>query len=494
MEGMINLSLFKHVVFMETLSQRQDLSELSNEVRGAKLGDRRRTARYCRILDLLAAHPNASIPVAMHTSANQEAYYRLMNNDALDHHDLLEPHVDQTVQRARRCNAVLVVHDTTEFRFNLDDAPPRTHLATFRKNSQGFLWHASLAFSSDPKHQPLGLLCSRPFVHDNPKQICNSTRSFWQERSGLFENEQERWFEAVRKAEEKLGPETYAIHIQDRDGDDYRSFVAMTDASYRFVIRMNKHRNVVTGSRKVDQATLLGQLDEIEWETIQRSVVLSKRSAQSNSRHHKPRKRRETLLKVRASRFPLKRPQNVSAKEASRSLDINVVEVMEVDVPDGEDAVHWLLATTEPIENAEGIWKIVDWYRARWNIEEFFKALKTGTNYTKLQHSSASSLLKALSAKSIVAWSLLRLRHLTHHAPEVSALKAVNPVQLQILKSLKPKAFSKKESARECLGAIALLGGFTKKAGRIPGWLVLGRGWNRLLEAEMGFRIAMNAL
>ena len=34
--------------------------------------------------------------------------------------------------------------------------------------------------------------------------------------------------------------------------------------------------------------------------------------------------------------------------------------------------------TTEPIDTVEQVLRIVDWYRARWVIEEFFKALKTG--------------------------------------------------------------------------------------------------------------------
>jgi IS4 transposase len=37
--------------------------------------------------------------------------------------------------------------------------------------------------------------------------------------------------------------------------------------------------------------------------------------------------------------------------------------------------------TTEAVETAEQVAAVVDAYRARWLIEEFFKALKTGCGF-----------------------------------------------------------------------------------------------------------------
>ena len=41
------------------------------------------------------------------------------------------------------------------------------------------------------------------------------------------------------------------------------------------------------------------------------------------------------------------------------------------------EPVDWLLLTSEPIDTDEQILEVVDIYRARWLIEEYFSALKT---------------------------------------------------------------------------------------------------------------------
>lgn len=50
-----------------------------------------------------------------------------------------------------------------------------------------------------------------------------------------------------------------------------------------------------------------------------------------------------------------------------------------VSPPEGEVPISWFLLNTEPIETQEEILAEVDYYRKRWVIEEFFKALKSGS-------------------------------------------------------------------------------------------------------------------
>lgn len=64
---------------------------------------------------------------------------------------------------------------------------------------------------------------------------------------------------------------------------------------------------------------------------------------------------------------------------------MNFVEVREIDPPQGEQPVLWRLVTTEPIDTIEQIAAVIDSYRCRWIIDDFFKALKTGCRYQELQ-------------------------------------------------------------------------------------------------------------
>jgi hypothetical protein len=57
---------------------------------------------------------------------------------------------------------------------------------------------------------------------------------------------------------------------------------------------------------------------------------------------------------------------------------VNVVQVYEVEPPEGEEPVEWRLVTNEPMTTVGQVAAVVDHYRGRWTVEEFFKALKTG--------------------------------------------------------------------------------------------------------------------
>src|SRR3954469_21374678 len=53
--------------------------------------------------------------------------------------------------------------------------------------------------------------------------------------------------------------------------------------------------------------------------------------------------------------------------------------------PVGETAIEWMLFTSEPIGTLAEIEAVVAHYPARWIIEEYFKALKTGCAFEKRQ-------------------------------------------------------------------------------------------------------------
>ena len=97
------------------------------------------------------------------------------------------------------------------------------------------------------------------------------------------------------------------------------------------------------------------------------------------------------------------------------------MHVGELNPPEGEEAVEWLLFTTEPISTPEEVADVVDNYRARWLIEEYFKALKTGCKYEERQLESADGLFNALGVFAILAWRLLLLRFIQRTATDEPA-------------------------------------------------------------------------
>jgi len=186
----------------------------------------------------------------------------------------------------------------------------------------------------------------------------------------------------------------------------------------------------------------------------------------------------------------LRRPKTGHA--AAKSLKVNVVYVWENSPPRGEDPIDWLLVTTEPVETKKQLLAVVDNYRSRWIIEDFFKALKTGCAFEKRQLESYHALTNALAVFAVIAWRLLLIRALARTDPNSRATSAFNETQLAILRHhlnlSKPLV-----NTNDALLALARMGGHIRNNGD-PGWLTLGRGFEELLVLEAGFQIAQKIL
>ena len=175
-------------------------------------------------------------------------------------------------------------------------------------------------------------------------------------------------------------------------------------------------------------------------------------------------------------------------KACAATIKVNMVLVQKVDVPEGETPVVWRLYTDLPVDTPEQIARVVDIYRARWTIEEYFKALKTGCSFLNRQLESYEALTKLLALLLPVAWKMLELRTVVRATPGAPATTVLTAQQVRLLKILHDRGQPKtplpaKPTVREVSFAIAGLAGHFKHNGD-PGWQTLGRGMQRLLQAE----------
>ena len=151
--------------------------------------------------------------------------------------------------------------------------------------------------------------------------------------------------------------------------------------------------------------------------------------------------------------------------------------------------MDWYLITSEPIETQEQILAVVDAYRARWLIEEYFKTIKTGCIFEERQLETKTTILKGLALFTPVAWALLRMRALSRSSERSPIATVLSPAQLAVLKKETGIPLRKNSSAADAYLAVARLGGHIKNNGP-PGWQVLGRGYAKLLTLETGYKIA----
>jgi hypothetical protein len=162
------------------------------------------------------------------------------------------------------------------------------------------------------------------------------------------------------------------------------------------------------------------------------------------------------------------------------------VHVIERDPPAGEKPMQWMLLTNLAVTTAQEIHFVVDSYCARWVIEEFFKALKSGCAIEKRQLESVATVTNMLAISLPIAWLLLRLRNLSRNEPDRAGASMLPPLMLTCLRvlSLKQRRYTLPENptCKELAWAIAGLGGHIKNNGE-PGFAVLGRGMDSLLIA-----------
>src|SRR5918999_802603 len=97
--------------------RRAVIAKVSKDLEGLELGDPRRDDRALSASIAIAVRPSASFPVLFRRDADLEGFYRLLRNEQVGWRDLLEPHLESTVGRARELGVVLAVHDTTTVSF-----------------------------------------------------------------------------------------------------------------------------------------------------------------------------------------------------------------------------------------------------------------------------------------------------------------------------------------------------------------------------------------
>jgi hypothetical protein len=457
------------------------IDEVKQEFAGVELGDQRLATRLQKMLEAIVANPDRSLPKALGSEKELTGAYRLLGNPRVSARKLLMPHVQETCSRARAEGTILALHDTSEFDFKAEGE--RDGLGPLGKNKQGFLGHFTLAISADGKRRPLGVLGFKALVRGKGKR---RKRGRTQERLRP-DRESQRWLELVENAEEKLEGQAQAIHVTDREGDFYGLLSALCEKRRRFVIRAMHNRKLAS---EEGPAKLFDALEAAAVPMCERQVEISARKvelAPKAKRQHPARRSRTAKLVFSATSVELKRAG--LSESNSPSLKVNIVWIRETNAPAGEAPVDWKLLTTEPIEHEQDLDRIVEFYRARWTIEEYFKALKTGCAFGTLQLESLPSLLNALSIYIPVAWQLLLMRNVSRDSPDLPATTLFTTDHIAALRQLSKLTFSENPNAQDVTLAIAAIGGHLKRNGP-PGWLVLGRGYNDFLLFYSGWAAA----
>ncbi len=145
---------------------------------------------------------------------------------------------------------------------------------------------------------------------------------------------------------------------------------------------------------------------------------------------------------------------------------MSCVTACEINAPAGAKPVVWRLLSNWPAQTLEQVIELVDWYRARWEIELLFLVLKAGCRVERLQLMHFDRLQTALAMYLIIAWRINRLMRLGRQLPDLPAELFFEKIEWQaafILNRKKPP--KSPPPLNTVVRLIARLGGFLARKG-----------------------------
>jgi transposase-like protein/DDE family transposase len=464
--------------------------DVAEEFAGAQLGDERRSDRLVCVARALDREPAKGFPRALGSDAALEAFYRFINNDGFSADDIVAPHIAATARRAAEAQTTLAIHDTTQFEYSgeRDGLGPTVSTA-----QHGFVAHVSLMMAEE-NGLPLGVAHVETLTRSGKKRQ-KRMKEGRRDRADRDDPGREslRWIRGIEKIENirREGQGFDVVHITDAEGDFFELLAFLHGTGARFVIRAGQLERCVfsegTERRLRDVADGLSPV-------ICREIDLCERKqpetvAARIRKRHPDRSGRRARIAIGVGRITIK--QTKYSNVDIEPFEVNLIRVWEPSPVPNEPAVEWLLLTTEDVSTAKHVTRIVDIYRRRWIVEEYFKALKTGCSLEKRQIESYDALRKVLALFIPIAYRLLLLRNLERLDPTAPASSVFSRTDLEIMqRAPSNRSLSPPATVADALLHIARLGGHLKNNGR-PGWQTLSWGYEKLLTLRLGWELAL---
>jgi hypothetical protein len=150
----------------------------------------------------------------------------------------------------------------------------------------------------------------------------------------------------------------------------------------------------------------------------------------------------------------------------------------------------WVLLTSLPIATLAQIRRIVGCYTQRWLIEEFHKALKSGTQVESSQLATGRAIQALCAILSLVALRLMETKLYARAFPdELVQPNQFAPELIRLLSAMQ-RCPQGGWTQRTLWRGIACCGGFMgRKGDGEPGWITIWRGWRSLLKMVEGVEL-----
>ena len=462
------------------------------EFGGPELHDQRRSRRLIEVAARVGANPQGTLPQSFGVPCELQAGYRLLETDDVTREAIMAPHITRVREECRQPGDYLFVEDTTELDFT--SHPAAEELGFIGDGGgRGMFVHSSLVLQingwnveQEPQVTVCGLAAQDCWVRPEHKGATQEKKAKRLNRA----RESQRWGSSVQE----IGPppgETRYTFVADREADIWETIGRCQDNQWDFIVRANQARALTDQDGSVFDAVAAAPMVarfNLSLRSRPRRVTRDKKTGKPK-RVRKAHGPRTVELEVRSCTVRLRAPWRPGGAVEPRT--VSIVEAKETNPAPGDDPIHWVLLTSWPCRTEQEAMRVVKAYSRRWLIEEYHKALKTGTRIEDSQLRSGQRIKALLGIMAVVAVRLLNRKLLATTLPnEAVDAQEVGEATLAILEG----TFGHPQEGwtnRNVLRCIARLGGFIgRKSDGEPGWITIWRGWRRLLPMIEGFNLA----
>ena len=368
---------------------------------------------------------------------------------------------------------ILVVQDTSELALGAKRARDNGYGPIGKGGGLGgLLLHAALALDRGTGAL-LGLTHADVWNREGGERVSPKRERL------IADKESRRWLDVSARASEMLAAAKSITVVSDRDSDIYDYF-AKRPSNVNLIVRACQNRRIVADA---EGALLFSFIDG----SAEKGRFVANIPAAPG------RKERMAKLAVRFSIVEFRRPRHVT-RALPEAISVTLVDVREVSAPAGTEPIHWRLLTTVKATKLSEARKIIDCYRMRWNIEEFFRTLKTaGFNIEQADISEPRVMINFVAAATVAAVTIMQLvkaRDGTTHQPLTEAFEAGDQALLESISSKLAGATKRQQNPHPsgslafAAWAIARLGGWDGYYGK-PGPKVMRRGLDDFRRIEI---------
>ncbi|RUR10952.1 IS4 family transposase, partial [Legionella septentrionalis] len=284
----------------------------------------------------------------------------------------------------------------------------------------GLLLHPILAVT--PEKLCLGVLDTYHWAREKIHHRTAREKSRDNHKIPLEEKESYRWIKAYRKANEVAlqVPDTMVITVADREADIYdlyheaqHAYLSQESNAAYWLIRSSSNRKLLNSEGRPDTEKLIEKTKDTS-PLCQITFEVSAKEKQVR------RQVTQNLYAAELTLCPPDRKRKISTKYGDKTVTVTVVLATEINAPEGQEPLEWVLLTHVKVHDAESAHSILKWYLCRWQIEVYFRILKSGCRIEKLQLTEKQRFDPCLALYMIIAWRILYLTVLSRECPEAN--------------------------------------------------------------------------